>query len=93
MRLLGMFPELNPVQICTSARPQEQLFLLRWPMCMQILTSRGAPLVVSDGWEKRYWWNEPINIYKNAAFCWYAEILHGDWPVRLSPVPEATLDS
>lgn len=27
-RLLGMFPEPNPVPICTSARPQEQVFLL-----------------------------------------------------------------
>lgn len=23
----------------------------------------GAPLIVSNGWKKRYWWNEPINIY------------------------------
>lgn len=72
-RLQRMIPQLNSVQIGTSARPQEQIFLLSWSSLCVCKSSPvgGAPLMVSEGWRKRYWWNEPLNIHypsKNSAF-------------------------
>lgn len=85
------WPDLHLGQITGSGFPP----FLKSPMCMQSLPVGGAPLIVSDGWRKRYWCNEPINIYSASRMLPFAgmqsfSMVNGQCVYKL--FPKATLD-